>query len=204
MGAHDDNQTRLFEQLLKPHLERLYRFACRLTHSKPEAEDLFQDVLTKVYGRLDELAEVRDPAPWLNRVLYNHFVDNQRRYARQRLVSVDASQLPGESVEALPGHLDTAAECSRRDDIRQLEAALARLSDEQRTIVLLHDIEGYKLEEIHEITGAPVGTIKSRLHRARGRLRDFLRDEGTFSAAQTCSEVTDDDHELRIHQRKNR
>jgi RNA polymerase sigma-70 factor (ECF subfamily) len=65
--------------------------------------------------------------------------------------------------------------------MRQLDAALARLSDEHRIVVLLHDTEGYKLEEIHNLIGVPVGTIKSRLHRARARLREILTEGGTFS-----------------------
>ena len=95
MDAYEQNQTALFERLLRPHMTRMYRFAYRLTHSRADAEDLFQDVLAKVFARLDELAEVRDPAPWLNRVLYNQFVDHQRRYARQRLVTVSESPAPG-------------------------------------------------------------------------------------------------------------
>jgi RNA polymerase sigma-70 factor (ECF subfamily) len=57
------------------------------------------------------------------------------------------------------------------------------LSDEHRLVVLLHDTEGYKLEEIHQITGDPVGTIKSRLHRARARLRELLAADGTKLSA---------------------
>ena len=180
MGAFEDNQAALFERLLKPHMQRLYRLAYRLTHSRPEAEDLFQDVLTKVFARLDELAELRDPGPWLSRVLYNQFVDHRRRYARQRLVSVEEGQLPGKSVEALHGNLDDSADPGRLGDIRSLQSALDCLSNEHRTVVLLHDAEGYKLEEIHSITGDPVGTIKSRLHRARARLRELLKERGTF------------------------
>lgn len=181
MDTYEHNQAALFERLLKPHMKQLYRFAYRLTHSKTEAEDLFQDVLTKVFARLDELAGLRDPAPWLNRVMYNHFVDRKRRYTRQRLNHVDEDQLPGQSVEALPGDLDTSSEARRLDDRAALQSALDCLSDEHRTVVLLHDAEGYKLEEIHKITGDPIGTVKSRLHRARTRLRDLLEERGTFS-----------------------
>ena len=59
-------------------------------------------------------------------------------------------------------------------------AALARLSEEHRVVVLLHDTEGYKLEEIQDLIGTPIGTIKSRLHRARARLREILEEDGTF------------------------
>ncbi len=175
MDAHEQNQARLFEQLLQPHMQRLYRFAYRLTHSRPEAEDLFQDVLTKLYGKLDELSDLRDPAPWLNRVLYNHFIDNQRRYARRRLVDVDEGQLTGQTIDSLPDPGERP-DCGTLD---ALQTALEQLSDEHRTVVLLHDAEGYKLEEIQAITDTPLGTIKSRLHRARARLREILGADGT-------------------------
>ncbi len=175
MDAYEQNQAKLFEQLLQPHMHRLYRFAYRLTHSRPEAEDLFQDVLTKLYARLDELAALRDPAPWLSRVLYNHFIDNQRRYARRRLVDVDEGQLAGQSIESLPD----PAGSTDPGRLVALEKALGQLSDEHRTVVLLHDAEGYKLEEIQRFTGLPLGTVKSRLHRARARLQKILEGDGT-------------------------
>ena len=186
MSVDDDNQRATFEILLKPHFDRLYRLANRLTGGKDEAEDLFQDVLVKVYPRVDELLDLDKPGPWLCRVMYNHFIDNQRRYARQRLVIVSEAQLPGESVETLPGLDDPHRDQERRDDIMRLERALSFLSDEHRLVVLLHDTEGYQLNEIQELTGAPEGTLKSRLHRARARLREFLESDGTSGPSDAC------------------
>ncbi len=180
MDNSDQNRSATFERLLKPHLERLYRFAYRLTGSKAEAEDLFQDVLAKLFGKLDDLVKVEEPGSWASRVLYNHFIDNQRRFARQRLVSVDEGQLPPGGVDSMPGADNPEHNAERLDDIVRLERALAELSDEHRIVVLLHDSEGYKLKEIQGITGDPVGTIKSRLHRARARLRELLSTGGTF------------------------
>ena len=174
------NQHASFDALLRPHLDRLYRFAYRLCGKKSEAEDLFQDVLAKVFARLDDLVEIEEPGPWLSRVMYNHFIDGKRRYARQRLVSVE--ELPGDGIESVPGGFDPVQDAERIANIMQLEKALERLSDDHRLVVLLHDTEGYKIEEIHKITGDPVGTIKSRLHRARARLREILMADGTKSA----------------------
>ncbi len=182
MDSVERNQRASFDKLLRPHLERLYRLAFRLAGAKPEAEDLFQDVLLKVYTRLDDLLEVKEPAPWLCRVMYNHFIDNRRRFARARLVSVSESQLPGKSLESLPGNLDPERDADRLDNIMRLEQALSALSEEHRLVVLLHDTEGYKLVEIQKITGDPLGTIKSRLHRARARLREILAADGTKPA----------------------
>ena len=106
MSSADDNQRASFETLLRPHLDRLYRLAYRLSGNKPEAEDLFQDVLTKVFPKLDNLIEIEEPGSWLCRIMYNHFIDNRRRYARQRLVAVPEHQLPGDGLESVAGDLD--------------------------------------------------------------------------------------------------
>ncbi len=180
MKRSDNSSSGGFEQLLRPHMERLYRLAFRLAGNKAEAEDLFQDVLTKTYVRLDDLIEIDEPGPWLSRVMYNHFIDNRRKYSRQRLVIVEESRLPGNSVESLPGGSNPELDAESADNIIRLEAALAQLSDDHRRLVLLHDTEGYKLSEIQQLTGDPIGTIKSRLHRARAHLRELLANDGTF------------------------
>ena len=181
MGTVDHNQRVSFDALIKPHLDRLYRLSFRLAGNKAEAEDLFQDVLTKIFPRLDELIDVEEPGSWLCRVMYNQFIDDRRRYARQRLVAVSESSLPGKSLEELPGQLDPVVDAERLDNIMRLDRALSELSDEHRLVVLLHDSEGYKLSEIQEVTGTPIGTLKSRLHRARARLREILAADGTES-----------------------
>lgn len=182
MSTVDDNRNASFEALLKPHLDRLYRMAFRLAGTRPEAEDLFQDVLTKVFPRLDDLIDIEAPGPWLCRIMYNHFIDNRRRFARQRLVAVSEDHLPGEGIDAVAGDLSPEQDAVQEDNIIQLENALGRLSDEHRLVVMLHDCEGYKLIEIQELTDTPIGTLKSRLHRARARLREILESDGTKSA----------------------
>ena len=88
--------------------------------------------------------------------------------------------MPGTGLEELPGGDNPAANSERHDKLKRLEAALEALSDDHRIVVLLHDTEGYKLQEIHDLTGIPLGTIKSRLHRARARLKEILVADGTF------------------------
>ena len=175
------DQSLAFERLVRPHFDRLYRLAWRLTGAKPEAEDLFQELLIKAYGKLDDLVEIEEPGSWLCRVMYNLFIDEQRRFARRRMHTVEEGQLAGEGLENLPGGDNPVLENERLERIRRLDNALARLSDEHRMVVLLHDTEGYKMSEIEELTGIPVGTIKSRLHRARARLRQILVADGTIS-----------------------
>lgn len=170
----------LFQKVLRPQLPRLYQLACRLTGSKVEAEDLFQDVLTRLYIRLDEIRQLDKPGPWLARVMVNRFIDDRRRFSRERLRMVEEGSLPGGSIEALGNTGDNLHDVVWQEQLQILNRALQMLSEEQRIALLLHDAEGYKLEEIQEITDTPLGTVKSRLHRARQRLREILPDDGTF------------------------
>jgi RNA polymerase sigma-70 factor (ECF subfamily) len=175
------DQSLAFERLVRPHFDRLSRLAWRLTGAKAEAEDLFQELLIKAYGKLDDLVEIEEPGSWLCRVMYNLFIDEQRRFARRRMHTVDEGQLAGDGLEGLPGGDNPVHDNERLERIQRLDRALARLSEDHRIVVLLHDTEGYKLSEIEELTGVPVGTVKSRLHRARARLREILVADGTIS-----------------------
>ncbi len=112
--------------------------------------------------------------------MYNLFIDERRRFARRRMHTVEEGEMSGDGLAGFAGTEDPVHDNERREKILMLDAALSRLSDEQRLIVLLHDTEGYKLNEIQELTGVPIGTIKSRLHRARARLREILAQSGTF------------------------
>ncbi len=175
-----------FAKLINPYADKLYRLAYRLTSNVDDAQDLVQDVLLKLYRRRDELTSIRELSPWLGRVLFNQFIDDKRRYGRQPLKAVDG--LIG--VEDHPDRANGAepeASAERHQVRAQLTSALARLTEEHRIVVLLHDAEGYKLKEIQELTGTPVGTLKSRLHRARARLREILDKDGTLFGAPSCS-----------------
>jgi len=183
-----------FEQLVEPYLQRLYRLAYRFTGQVADAEDLLQDVLAKLYERRDELSSIEDLGPWLSRVLYNQFVDRQRQYARKRLRLVGAVGAGDGAPDDFLGNLESpepgpAAAAEQAIDITCLGKALEALSLEQRTVLLMHDAEGYKLVEIQRITGIPVGTLKSRLHRARARVRALLEEMEPFGAERRVSGV---------------
>ncbi len=180
-AANNDQDKQVFERLVRPHFDRLFRLAWRLTGRKAEAEDLFQELLIKAFGKLDQLADIDQPGPWLGRVMYNLFIDEKRRFARSRMHTVEEGELGGDGLAGLAGPDDPVHDNQRIEQLQRLDRALAQISDEHRMVVLLHDTEGYKLTEIQELTGTPVGTIKSRLHRARARLRDILSADGTLS-----------------------
>jgi RNA polymerase sigma factor (sigma-70 family) len=175
-----------FEHLLRPHLRGLHRLAFRLTGNSADADDLLQDVLVRLFERAVELKAVADLAPWTRRVLYNRFVDQRRRTRKFRLGLVRIGNAADASA---PDTIDEQSlrstapgpehEAALAFDVRRMDAALARLSDEHRVVVLLHDAEGVSMEEIAAMK--PLGTVKSRLHRARARLRELFGD-GTFSS----------------------
>ncbi len=137
-------------------------------------------MLIKAYGKLTDLVDIDEPGSWLSRMMYNLFIDERRRFARRRLQTVYEGEMAGDGLAGLPGPDNPERDQERFERMRKLDAALSALSEEHRVIVLLHDTEGYKLTEIQDLMGVPVGTIKSRLHRARARLREILSADGTF------------------------
>ena len=167
-----------FSELVRPHLAALYRLAFRFTGQRFDAEDLLQELLTRLYGRGERLDAVEALRPWLARALYNLHVDQRRSRARTPLghLREPADATAGDAAE--PRDPGAGPEASLESTLlgQTLGAAVATLADDQRLIVLLHDVEGYKLHEAAAILGVPLGTAKSRLHRARDRLRDYLRE----------------------------
>lgn len=173
-----------FSALIRPHLEPMYRLAYRLTGHREDAQDLVQDVLLKLHDKAEQLAEVEAVASWLKRVVYNQYVDHQRRFARQRLRLVEHRELSANPDRAAAVQATPEEQAAGEFTISRLQEALSRLSDDHRLIINLHDVEGYTLTEISEITGITLGTLKSRRQRARARLQNIL-DEGPESPELT-------------------
>ena len=160
-----------FEALVRPHLEVLYRAAYRLTRTVHDSEDLLQEVCVRAYTRLEELADLDNPRGWLLCVMQRLFIDQTRRYERLHVGPLDA-HLEETLVSDAPDIPDQADASYRR---QRLDRAWQWLSKEQRALLALHDIEGYSLAELTELTGLKEGTLKSRLHRARVKLGRLLR-----------------------------
>lgn len=172
-----------FERLLLPLIPVLYRHAYRWTAARDRAEDLVQELLVRLYPRLDELAALEHVQPWALKVMYRIFVDQYRRESNSPVRSLDA--LPGAGPDSDESPLERCADDSpqppelveRELTGERLAAAWARLGEDHRVVVAMHDIEGYSLEEISQLLDVPTGTLKSRLHRARHRLRELLARE---------------------------
>jgi len=179
-----------FEQLVSPYIDALYRFAFRLCQSADDAEDLVQLLLTRLFLRLEMLEEIESLKPWLMRSLYNLYVDNYRK--KQRTLSViSQDEIPknARSESRTPYEL---AELSQEQTI--LVAAIQQLNDDQRLVLMLHDAEGYTLNEVSEIMQTPLGTLKSRLHRGRNRVRELTELElsGCEKRDNSKQEVNDE------------
>jgi RNA polymerase sigma-70 factor (ECF subfamily) len=167
-------------------LPALYRLACRFTGRQSEAEDLLQELLTRLYARGDRLDEVDSLRPWLARALYNLHIDQHRHRARTPLGHVQPPGPDAVDTEALPSLHDRGARPEFSLEMERLQQglaeALAELPDEQQAVVILRDVEGYELNETAAILGVAPGTVKSRLHRAHGRLREHLRQRNLVPA----------------------
>ena len=181
MSKQQDNRGRAsFSAMIRPQLDPMYRFAYRLTGHREDAQDLVQDVLLKLHQRPEQLATVDALGGWLRRVVYNQYVDSRRRYAKSRFHLVRHAELSSDPDRAAAPQATPEELTEGEFTIKRLREALSRLSDDHRLIINLHDVEGYTLAEIAEITGVSLGTLKSRRQRARERLQKIL-DEGPDS-----------------------
>ena len=191
------NKQPSFTALIRPHLERMYRLAFRLTGNRDDAQDLVQDVLLKLHSQRDRLAEVDAVATWLARVMYNQFIDNLRRYKSRSMALVDDPVVSADPDQAPAVEASTEDLVEGEFTIKRVLVALDQLSDDHQLVIKLHDVEGYTLTEMVEITGIPLGTLKSRRQRARERLQKLL-DEGPESANPASEEgIGEKNDELR-------
>jgi len=188
-----DSAAEEFDQLMRGHVRPLYRYAFRWTGDADQAEDLVQEALTRLFSELPRLREIEQIRPWAARVMYRIFVDWLRRANRSPVIFVGRSGATGEFLEDEDEHVEARDEAWSTEELTEqafererLVAAWAHLHRQHRVVLSLCDIEGYSLEEVAHIIEVPVGTAKSRLSRARSRLRDLL-NEGTDSRPPTCN-----------------
>jgi RNA polymerase sigma factor (sigma-70 family) len=176
-----------FKRLMREHVPALYRSGYRWTGSVDRAEDLVQQLLVRLYPRLAELRELDRLLPWATRVMYRIFVDELRRERASPVqfgaeTPADPETPSGEDEAWLdpgPGPAELAEQELTQE---RLLRAWERLGEEHRVVLSLHDIEDYTLPELAQIMDIPLGTLKSRLHRARARLRELLAAERIIAA----------------------
>jgi len=166
-----------FEQDVVPFLGQLYPAALRMTRNPSDAEDLVQETSVKAYAAFHQFMPGTNLRAWLHRILANTFINSYRKKRREPLaaLSADFQEDWQSGTDPLAGPARSAeAEALDRLADSEILRALRELPEEFRTAVYLADIEGYPYREIAEIMGTPIGTVMSRLHRGRGKLRQRL------------------------------
>jgi RNA polymerase sigma-70 factor (ECF subfamily) len=173
LATDQDKKRAEFEALVRPHLEWLYRLAYRYTAQVQDAEDLVQELLVRLYRNPGNLAQVNTPRPWLMRALHNLFVDQWRQRRRSPFGHLHPE--PWDTLFENQGGADTPEDLLQSAGVRRTVLnALYRVDAEHRALLVLHDVEGHTLPELVETLGLPLGTLKSRLFRARRKLRRQL------------------------------
>jgi RNA polymerase sigma-70 factor (ECF subfamily) len=182
-----------FDLLMRGQVRALYRAAYRWTGDVDEAEDLVQETLTKLFSQIEQLRQIEQVRPWATRVMYRIFIDDLRRKRRSPVSFVGRSGTTGtpseddeEDTDAPDVTWDPQMLTEQALDRDRITATWLRLPEQHRVVLSLHEIEGYSLEEVAAMVEVPLGTVKSRLNRARQKLRELLT-EGTNSTGETCN-----------------
>ncbi|MHB1433451.1 MAG: sigma-70 family RNA polymerase sigma factor [Streptosporangiaceae bacterium] len=177
-----------FEQSVRPYLGQLYPAALRMTRNATDAEDLVQETLAKAYSSFGQFTPGTNLRAWLHRILANTFISGYRKRKREPAITPGAD--PGEDWQAGRDPLGVArsAEAEALDRLTDSEVlrALRDLPVDFRTAVYLADIEGYPYREVAAIMGTPIGTVMSRLHRGRERLRNALAGHRPFGSGEAA------------------
>ncbi|MEZ4900652.1 MAG: sigma-70 family RNA polymerase sigma factor [Spirosomataceae bacterium] len=175
---NDIERTEIFNREFMPHINSMYNFAFRLTMDEDDANDLVQDTYLKAFRFISSFEQGTNAKAWLFRILKNSFINDYRKRSKE------PSKVDYQEVETTYNSED-AAEVDRTTDLRvesvqdmigdEVANALNSLPIDFRTVIILCDIEGFTYEEMAKILDIPIGTVRSRLHRARNLLKDKLR-----------------------------
>ncbi len=184
MTARRDNEIERFEALVREHQSAIYRVAYRLCGNQDETEDLVQETLIETFESFPRFRPGTHFDRWVFRIMRNTFIDGVRRRPRVRIESLDAG-VPGAGGELqlreivdLGSSPDAAMMAQTLDE--PIQRALDALPEEFRLVVVLADIEGLSYEEVSEVAGCPIGTVRSRLHRGRAILKEKLKSYVRF------------------------
>lgn len=170
----------IFEKEFMPHMDAMYNFALKLTTDEDDAQDLVQDTCVKAFRFIGSFEPGTYAKAWLFRILKNNFINDYRKKSRGpskvEFEWVEQS-ISGEDEFAEPAYFaDLQAETVQDMMGDEITAAIQSLPVDFRMIIILCDLEEFSYEEMAKILHIPIGTVRSRLHRARALLKEKLAD----------------------------
>jgi len=173
-----------FEKEAIPHMNALYNFALRMTGDTDDADDLVQETYLKAFRFFDKFEKGTNAKAWLFRILKNSYI-NEYRKVKKAPHKVDYDDIENfyeniKASEIKSTHLAEDVFGNLLDD--EISKAISSLPEDFRTVIILSDIEGFTYEEIADFVDCPIGTVRSRLHRARKmlyvRLHKYAEEKG--------------------------
>ena len=176
--AFREGKPGAFDAIVRAHQDRVYAFCTRMLSDREDAQDVAQEVFLSAYRNLTGFRGEASLSTWLLRIAANRCLNRirQRTARAAREVLPDEPQGDGVAPFQPPGREGDRPDrmVETRETGKILEAAIARLDEDSRLLVLLSDVEGFTYEELAAAAGLPLGTVKSKLHRARMALRRML------------------------------
>jgi len=166
----------IFENELLPHVNALQTFAYHLTYNQEDADDLVQETYMKAYRFIDKYDEGTNAKAWLFKILKNAYINEYRKRVKQP-TKVDYEEIVAyhdTDDDRISGYSDLREEIFLHMMGDEVTSAINSLPIDFRTVILLCDIEGFTYEEIASIIDVPIGTVRSRLFRARNLLKEKL------------------------------
>lgn len=182
IAAAQKGQTRAYDQLVIRHRNRIFAMIRNMTHHEADAWDLTQDVFIKAWNALPNFEAKAKFSTWLFRIAHNVVYDWNRRKKKEATGELNDELLESQKIDpcaiAIP-HIAAAPDTQmERGELKaKIDAALAKVTPEQRQIVILKDVQGLSYKEIADIIGCEIGTVMSRLFYARQKLQTYLKDE---------------------------
>ncbi len=167
-------QTAFLERAIEQHGKATYNFALRLTHNDADARDLTQEAFIRVYRAWRSFQPGTSFVSWIYRIVTNLYRDELRRRKGRYQEEIPEDNAPQEFSGARPLAVEPIEDLVESQFSETMSKALEALSPDQRQVVVLADVEEYSYQEIAEIVGCSIGTVRSRLHRARQQLRKLV------------------------------
>lgn len=168
-----------FEELIIQYEKKVYNVALRVLKNPDDAMDISQEVFIKIYKNLDKFDGKASFSTWLYRITTNTCIDELRKRKGKETYSID-NDIENEEGSYKREFVDNSPTPEEQTIIKEsgneIIKAMENLSDEHRTIIILRDIEGLSYNEIADITGVSIGTVKSRISRARLSLKNIIKN----------------------------